>query len=127
MSSSVPARRLLIPLSFVVVALGSAPALAGPTAAAGPNGAYDWPGMKKCGSFKDEFRIYVYASRRPRLSCRTATRVQKAFWGPERGRVVHGSGPSEYVTLKKYPGWRCGSGAGGGACRKGRRVAGYQN
>ena len=31
----------------------------------GPDGAYDWPGMKKCGSFPSSYRIYVYAGKGP--------------------------------------------------------------
>ena len=95
----------------------------GPAAAwPGPDGAYDWPGMKKCGSFPAEYRIYVYANKR--VGCGKARKVMKAWWLGKPGAVVdHG----DHVTLKRYPGWRCDSGAGGGGCRKAKLFAGYQN
>ena len=119
--------RVLRVLRIVVVTVAATSLLAvsaGP-AASTPN--YDWPGMKKCGTFRAGYRIWVYAKG---ISCRTARKIQKEFWlGPARRKVIHngGSGASGWVTLKRYPGWRCGSGSGGGGCRKGRRFAGYQN
>lgn len=95
-----------IVLALVLVAMTLA--LSSP-AVATPN--YDWPGMKKCGSFSAQYRIYVYANKR--LTCKRARRVIKALWLPEPGSAV--------------PGWRCYSGAGGGTCRRGKAVAGYQN
>lgn len=96
------------------------------TAWPGPNGDYDWPGMKKCGSFRAEYRIYVYANKR--AGCRTARKVMKAWWLGKPGTVVyHDNSTGGYATLKKLPGWRCDSGAGGGGCRNGKRFAGYQN
>jgi len=89
--------------------------------------ASDWgPGFRSCGSFRAEYRIRVYANRRTR--CRTARKVQREYWlaPPSRIKAV-GSGPDSYVKLKRYPGWRCYSGAGGGSCRKGRLVAAYEN
>jgi hypothetical protein len=114
---------LLVPaLAAAALLLPSGPAAAWP----GPDGAYDWPGMKKCGSFPARYRIYVYANKR--LGCRKARKVMKAWWLGKPGTVVEHDGPTGgYVTLKRFPGWRCDSGAGGGGCRKGRRVAGYQN
>ncbi len=93
----------------------------------GPDGAYDWPGMKKCGSFPSTYRIYVYAGKGTR--CGKARRVMKELWSGDTDRVrqhdseTHG----HYATLTRYPGWRCSSGAGGGSCRKGKQVSGYQN
>jgi hypothetical protein len=89
---------------------------------------YDWPGMSKCGSFKASYRIYVYAN--DHLRCAKARRIMKEYWlGPESRKVIvnGGTGASGYVKLKRYKGWRCFSGAGGGTCRHGRAVAGYQN
>jgi hypothetical protein len=48
----------------------------------------------------------------------------KAWWLGKPGTVVE---HDDHVTLDRFPGWRCVSGSGGGSCRKGRRVAGYQN
>jgi hypothetical protein len=109
-------------LGAMICALAIA-ALAGPAGAwPGPDGAYDWPGMKKCGSFAASYRIYVYANKR--TGCRKARKVMKAWWLGKPGTVVE---HDDYVTLERFPGWRCDSGAGGGGCRKGRRFAGYQN
>jgi hypothetical protein len=117
-------------LTFVLLAFAAAlPATAAATGPGpGPDGEYDWPGMKKCGSFPTEaYRIYVYANKRTR--CRKARHVMKAYWLGDRGTDVieHGDGPQQYYTLREFPGWRCDSGAGGGGCRKGKRFAGYQN
>jgi hypothetical protein len=113
----------------IVAVLAAFTVLGGTVAAAsGPNGSFDWPGMKKCGSFRAQgYRIYVYANHH--LSCRKAARVMRAFWGPSRGVVAHngGAGAFGWYTLKKYPGWKCNSGAGGGSCSHKHSVAGYQN
>jgi hypothetical protein len=107
----------------VVVLLVATAAL--PAAHATPN--YDWPGMKRCGTFQAQYRIWVYAKN---MRCRSARRIQKEYWlAPADRRVVHngGSGALGWVTLTRYPGWRCSSGAGGGSCRRGEKIAGYQN
>lgn len=88
---------------------------------------YDWPGMKKCGIFQADYTIWVYAKHIP---CRRARRIQKEYWlAPADRKVVHhgGTGASGWVTLKRYPGWRCTSGSGGGQCTRGEKIAGYQN
>ena len=97
---------------------GSAPATPG----------YDWPGMKKCGSFEASLRIYVYAN--DRLRCVQARRIMREYWlGPDRRKVVvnGGTGADGYVKLKRYRGWRCYGGSGGGTCKRRAAVAGYQN
>jgi hypothetical protein len=94
-----------------------------PVSAAGPYG----PSYKYCGSFNATYHIRVYATH---LSCRKALRIQKEYWlGARRNHVVvnGGSGAAGYVLLKRYPGWRCGSGSGGGQCTKGRSSAAYQD
>jgi hypothetical protein len=94
-------------------------------AAATPD--YDWPGMKKCGTFRASSTIYVYAKN---ITCKTARRIQIEFWrGPKRRQVVHngGTGADGWITLKRYPRWRCTSGSGGGGCSRGNKTAGYQN
>jgi len=115
-------RALLVILLTLGVALGGSAAPAQAT----PN--YDWPGMKKCGTFKaEDYRIWVYAKH---VSCRKARRIQKEYWiAPDSRKVIHngGSGADGWVKLKRYPGWRCGSGAGGGDCVRGNKYAGYQN
>ena len=89
--------------------------------------ASDWgPGFKACGSFRAEYRIQVFAKD---VSCAKARRIQKDYWlGPASGHVeVHRHHGPQTVLLKRFPGWRCFSGAGGGSCTKGRRVAAYSD
>ena len=111
--------------------LASGAAVAGLALAVSPAGAtpnYDWPGMKKCGTFKAQsLTIYVYAKN---IKCVSARRIQKEYWlAPKSRKVVHngGTGASGWVTLKRYPGWRCTSGSGGGGCNRGKKSASYQN
>lgn len=109
-------------------------ALAIPTHA-GAGQWYDWPGMKKCSTFKADkqsggYTIKVYASKHTQttrsVTCRRAERIQKEYWNGDRSDShYHPSG--DYVTLDRFPGWKCGSGAGGGLCRRGQHLAGYQN
>ena len=113
------ARRLRIIACAVLVAL-SVPA-ATDFALAAPH----VPGMKYCGSFNAKsLRIYVYAN--GHVTCAKSRRVQKAYW---RGKTVyHDCSPAcAYSTLKRYPGWRCNSGAGGGDCRKRKKVSHYES
>ncbi len=92
--------------------------------AAGPYG----PDYEYCGSFSaDSYKIEVYATD---MRCRKAVRIQREYWLAPRHRKVFvngGAGASGYVLLKRFPGWRCGSGAGGGQCTKGNASAAYQN
>jgi hypothetical protein len=86
------------------------------------------PTYKFCRWFHaGSLRIDVYAHL---ITCKRARTIQKEFWlAPEsRKRVFNGgSGAAGYVLLKRFPGWRCGSGSGGGSCSKGRASAAYQN
>jgi hypothetical protein len=61
------------------------------------------------------------------LSCRLATKVLKAFLDPREELHQHGGPSSEEMwwTTNRFPTWKCFSGAGGGACLKGHRVAAY--
>jgi hypothetical protein len=83
------------------------------------------PGFKRCGTFKDgALEIHVEAEH---VSCRMAMKVQREYWlAPESEKEL--VGPDEYngyVRLKRFPGWRCTSGAGAGNCAKGRKDAFY--
>lgn len=89
----------------------------------------DWgPSFKDCGSFKaGAYRIEVYASK---VTCKKAKRIQRELWlgsAKDKESVNGGSGASGYVKLKRFPGWRCTSGSGGGSCKKGKSVAAYEN
>lgn len=85
----------------------------------------------RCGSFRHHiggaypvtYKITVFNGH---VSCPTATGVIRAFWSSHG--VVHHGGPSDaqsYWTLKAWPGWRCGQGAGGGACTHRNQIAAY--
>ncbi len=82
------------------------------------------PRYRHCGSFQARYRIHVLARH---VSCRKARRVQREYWlAPESEKEL--VGPDEYngyVRLKRFPGWRCTSGARAGACVKGRKEASY--
>lgn len=106
-----------------IALLGLATVIDGPPAAsaAGPYG----PSYRSCGSFQAEYHIRVYETH---MSCHRAVRSQKEYWLAPPTRTVevnHGGRP--YVLLKRFPGWKCFSGAGGGTCNKGRKVAAYQD
>jgi len=107
----------------LAIALFALSASATSASAAGPYG----PGYKYCGSFEADYSIHVYATHMP---CRKAVRIQKEYWlGPSRRKTVvnGGIGAAGYVLLKRFPGWRCGSGSGGGQCTKGNKAAAYQD
>jgi hypothetical protein len=115
------ATRLAAWIVIATVAFGSAVG----TASAGSR--WNLPGYRKCGTFHAQYRIHVYAKH---LSCRRARRIQKEYWlAPDSRKVSHhgGYGAAGWITLKRFPGWKCTSGSGGGACAKGRRQAAYQN
>lgn len=86
------------------------------------------PSYKYCKEFRGGgYTISVYAKR---ISCKKARAIQRELWnGPRSRKIIRngGSGASGYILLKRYPGWRCGSGAGGGSCNKGKASAAYQN
>lgn len=101
----------LCALGLSVLGAGSAPADSSPR-------------YRRCGSFQAKYLIHVLAHR---VSCKKARRIQKEYWLAPKSELEL-VGPDEYngyVRLKRFPGWRCTSGAMGGGCRKGRREAGY--
>jgi hypothetical protein len=118
-------RRTHIMAATAIVAmpvLGLGVATAGATATAG-----DWgPGFQACGSFHARYTIQVFAKD---VSCAKARRIQKEYWLAPKSRtieIVPKEGPPE-VRLKRFPGWICFSGTGGGTCTKGDKVAAYSN
>lgn len=82
------------------------------------------PGYRNCGSFQARYLVHVLARH---VSCKKARRIQKEYWlAPEsRKELVGPDSYNGYVRLKRFPGWRCTSGAMGGGCRKGRKEAAY--
>jgi hypothetical protein len=82
------------------------------------------PGYRGCGSFQARYTIHVLAKH---VSCRKARQIQREYWlAPESEKEL--VGPDEYngyIRLKRFPGWRCTSGAMAGDCVKGSKEAGY--
>jgi hypothetical protein len=119
---SIPAVVLALALLVAMLAVG----LVAPTGGSATS-ASDWgPGFKGCGSFHAGYRIQVFAKR---VSCAKARRIQKEYWlGPDSRKVeiTPSSGPP-VVRLKRFPGWICSSGTGGGSCTKGDKVAAYSD
>ncbi len=112
---------VLAVVAAVLVAFGAATS----SAAIDPD-AYG-PSFRYCGSFKAEYRIGVFAKK---ITCAKAKRIQREYWlGPRSRKIIRngGTGASGYVLLKRYPGWKCTSGSGGGQCAKRKSVAAYQN
>lgn len=82
---------------------------------------------KACGAFETTYHTHVYAKG---IRCPLARRIQKEYWdGPARFKVIvnGGSGANGYVRLRRFPGWICRSGSGGGACTKQKKAAAYSN
>jgi hypothetical protein len=85
-----------------------------------------------CNSFigesNDGTTVYrIRVSNSSDLSCKRATSVIEAFWGPEQAITQHGQFVSNsFYTIKGYPGWRCQEAATAGLCRlRDGRVAEY--
>jgi hypothetical protein len=83
---------------------------------------------KVCGEFKAQG--YVMTVSAEHLPCATAMAIQREYWlAPDSRRTYHDNGfvYNSYVTLKRYPGWKCSHGSGAGTCTKGTKVAWYEN
>jgi len=83
---------------------------------------------KRCGSFTHTYRYTVSAS--GRVSCTSALRIVKSFIRSHSSWKEHstdGTTAGTYYTNRKYRGWRCGEGSGGGSCWRGKRTASYVN
>jgi len=85
---------------------------------------------RACGSFTKRISAdttyVIRVSASGGLACRSAMGIMRDFWF-ERGRRRHG-GPATYQTwwtLRRWPGFRCTTGAGSGVCRRGARQARY--
>ena len=79
--------------------------------------------MKRCpGSFlADDGSLRVIVHKAGPIKCVKAKRIVREFRVLKRGIL----GKDEPYRLRRYPRWRCTEGAGGGGCRKGRRLAGW--
>lgn len=81
--------------------------------------------LRRCGWMhgRDDWKAKITATY---LRCRKARRILRYWFDDGRGVHHHPEG-TEWWSLDRYPGWRCGTGAGAGYCSKGRRIAGYQS
>ena len=128
-----PASALVLCLLFFSLLAGSPAAQARKAVARGASSVASGASASRartrhCGTIgiSDEFhpRVRVSAMHIP---CAKARRIIYAYLdGPEDEKEL--VGPDDYngyIRLKRFPGWRCTSGAGAGGCSKGRREAGW--
>jgi hypothetical protein len=114
--------RRTLAIGIALLLLGAV--LLAPGAASGAG--YWGPGFKICRALRTHGeKLYVSAQNLP---CGKAIRLTKAYWfsPPGQTELVGESEYNGYVRLKRFPGWRCNSGAGGaGGCHKGRQFAAF--
>ena len=85
---------------------------------------------KSCGSFPSaSYTIHVTAKG---ITCKRARAIMKEYWnGPDSRKIIHhgGSGADGWIKLKRYPGYTCYSGSGGGGCsnKANTKQANYSN
>jgi hypothetical protein len=120
----IASRATLLATLASVVALGA-------TVPATADDPYWGPGYTSCGRMTMHSReagtVKLYIATR-HATCNTAVKIQREYWTAPKSRlkiVNGGSGASGYVLLKRYPGWKCTSGAGG--CSRGKRTAAYSH
>lgn len=86
---------------------------------------------KSCGSFTDTYTYDV--SRSGDITCRFAMRIVRSFILNHSGWRKHSIDDTlagTYYTSRRFRGWRCSEGSGGGSCyktRDRRTAAGYQS
>lgn len=120
--------RIKVAVAVLVVAAMAATAVPDSSSAK-----FHWPTHlpeQPCGSFVSHYDGKSYTdvvSHSNGVSCRLATKVLKAFLEPGEELHQHGGPSSEEMwwTTNRFPKWKCFSGAGGGACLNGHRVAAY--
>lgn len=73
---------------------------------------------QRCGRFTDRYRFTV--TKEGEVSCADAEDLAQDFVA-DRDRVEHRgeSAATTYYTFPQWPGWKCGTGAGGGGCMNG--------
>ena len=111
--------------TLLVLGLVACLAVAAPADATSPHYPFG-PGYRHCGPVHgpNGFDLYISASG---IGCGKAKRIDREYYfGPESRKRHHG--PENYNgwwTLKRYPGWRCHEGTGGGGCDKHGRSAAF--
>jgi len=112
---------------WLMAALIALTLLLGPTVQSAS--AWTWPGMTLCGTMRVSWvpghRIIYYAHG---IHCATARAIEyEIFLAPASHRVVHNAqSRNAWTGLRRFKGWRCYFGAGGGQCIKGRMQSGFQ-
>lgn len=79
--------------------------------------AYDSCGRQTYAT-RDLGMVKIYIARKG-TTCKVALKIEREYWTApaSRLRVVNGgTGYRGYILLKRYPGWKCTSGAGAGSC-----------
>lgn len=102
----------------ILTAVALATATASSPAAATDSEAVAAGAMRDCGAITTSHggRFDITATRK--VPCKSAKKVGRSFMN---GGWESNGGPSSaetYYTNGRFPGWRCGSGTGGGGCRK---------
>jgi hypothetical protein len=113
----------MTPTYRVIAGLTAALALA--LALVAPAGAAS---AKTCGTFTHGYHYEVSAS--GGVSCRSALRIVKSFIRSNASWKKHSiddTTAGTYYTNRRYKGWRCAEGSGGGSCHRGKRTASYTN
>lgn len=126
-SRSRASRRSRQTLAIVLVTLALSGTALGAVTGWNPLAHNDAVPSGRCSSFPSGNQL-ITVTPRVNLSCEKASAVIGAFWSPE-DLAVHRGGKftfNSYYTLKGFPGWRCYQAAGGGVCRRGKQVAGYE-
>lgn len=86
---------------------------------------------KRCGTFKHHYTYTV--SRSGDTTCRFAMRIVRSFITNHSAWTKHsvdGTVAGTHYTNRRFRGWRCAEGSGGGSCYRTRdnsTYAGYQN
>jgi hypothetical protein len=116
---------------WVLLAILTTASIGAPSASVSAADPYWGPGHASCGRHTyntnggGSVALYIAARNTP---CRTALQIERELYTAPGNRlkiVNGGSGAAGYILLKRYPGWKCTSGAGAGSCQRGSKFAGY--
>lgn len=80
----------------------------------------------RCGTYSEMGFRYEVRRSGP-ATCKFAAQIMRSFIRFDAPWRTSGSGSrsGQVSTNRRYPGWRCVSGAGGASCTKGSRTASY--
>ncbi|HEY1358734.1 MAG TPA: hypothetical protein VGF21_10550 [Thermoleophilaceae bacterium] len=103
-------RRCVLVIAVLAVAVAATAITA---QAGGVSAASAW---KSCGKIKAPPSGHFKVKRKGKVSCKKARKLMKQFLVQHKGKK-HG-GPAQYQTYYTLGHWKCGSGAGGGGCKR---------